>query len=56
MKNAVRNNPYCAPEFLGMTTASTPDLSAFRQLTPFLQDCTVYADKAYLDSLEKGNT
>lgn len=41
------------PELIGMTTASEHDLSAFRQITPVLHDCTIYADKAYIDSLEK---
>lgn len=41
------------PEFIGMTTASEHDLSAFKPITPYLHDCTVYADQAYIDSLEK---
>ena len=41
------------PEFIGLTSASNHDLSAFRQITPYIQDSEVYADKAYLDSLER---
>jgi hypothetical protein len=41
------------PEYIGLTPASNHDLSAFRQITPYIQDCEVYADKAYIDSLER---
>ena len=40
-------------EFIGMTPASNHDLSAFRQITPDIQDSELYADKAYIDSLER---
>jgi len=41
------------PEYIGLTPASNHDLSAFRQITPDLQDSEIYADKAYIDSLER---
>jgi len=41
------------PEYLGLTPASNHDLSAFRQMTPYIQDRFVNADKAYIDSLER---
>jgi hypothetical protein len=41
------------PEYIGLTPASNHDLSAFRQITPYIQDCEIYADKAYIDSLER---
>jgi len=41
------------PDYVGLTPASNHDLSAFRQLTPYIHDCEVYADKAYIDALEK---
>jgi len=41
------------PEFLGLTPASNHDLAAFRQITPEITNCEIYADKAYIDSLER---
>lgn len=41
------------PEFIGLTPASEHDLSAFRQISPTLENCDIYADLAYLDELEK---
>jgi hypothetical protein len=41
------------PEFLGVTPASNHDLPVFKQITPYIKDCEVYADKAYIDSLER---
>ena len=36
-----------------MTPASNHDLPVFKQITPYIQDSEVYADKAYIDSLER---
>lgn len=41
------------PEFIGMTPASNHDLPVFKQITPYIKDSEVYADKAYIDSLER---
>lgn len=41
------------PELIGLTPASNHDLTAFRQITPEIKNCEIYADKAYIDSLEK---
>ena len=41
------------PDYVGLTPASNHDLSAFRQITPYIHDCEVYADKAYISALEK---
>lgn len=41
------------PEYIGLTPASHHDFSAFKQITPYLQDSEIYADKAYIDSLER---
>jgi hypothetical protein len=41
------------PQYIGLTPASNHDLSAFRQITPYIQDAEIYADKAYIDSLEQ---
>ncbi|MGE0087215.1 MAG: transposase [Desulfococcaceae bacterium] len=40
-------------EFIGVTPASDHDLNAFRQLSPFLGNCKLFADLAYMDELEK---
>lgn len=41
------------PDYIGVTPASNHDLTVFQQITPYLQDSQIYADKAYLDSLER---
>jgi len=41
------------PDYIGVTPASDHDLSAFRQIIPYLQDSQIYADKAYIDSLDR---
>ena len=41
------------PEYIGLTPASNHDLSAFKQITPYIQGREIYADKAYIDSLEQ---
>jgi len=41
------------PDYVGVTPASNHDLSAFQQITPYIHDCEVYADKAYISALEK---
>jgi hypothetical protein len=41
------------PEFIGLTPASNHDLAAFRQITPEITNSEIYADKAYIDSLER---
>jgi len=41
------------PEYIGLTPASNHDLSIFKQITPYIQDSEIYADKAYIDSLER---
>jgi len=41
------------PEYIGLTSASNHDLSVFKQLTSYIQDSEIYADKAYIDSLEQ---
>jgi hypothetical protein len=41
------------PEFIGLTPASNHDLSAFRQISSEIKNSEIYADKAYIDSLEK---
>ena len=41
------------PDYVGLTPASNHDLSAFQQITPYIHDCEVYADKAYISALEK---
>jgi hypothetical protein len=41
------------PDYIGVTPASEHDLNAFRQIAPYIENCEVYADKAYIDELEK---
>jgi len=41
------------PEYIGLTPASLHDLSAFKQITPYIQNSEIYAYKAYIDSLEQ---
>ena len=41
------------PDYIGLTPASEHDLSAFRQLIPYLENFQVYADMAYIDRLER---
>jgi len=48
-----RSGTLPVPEDIGLTPASDHDLSAFRQITPYIQNREVYADKAYIDSLER---
>lgn len=38
------------PEFIGITQASNHDLNAFKMISPFLKDCEVFCDKAYIDT------
>jgi hypothetical protein len=40
-------------EFIGVTPASDHDLNAFRQISPYLENCRLFADPAYMDELEK---
>lgn len=37
------------PEYVGITAASTNDLSALREVAPRLQDCELFGDKIYSD-------
>ena len=46
-----RNGTIPVPEYVGLTPASCHDLTAFRQVSPYLFDCDIFADKAYIDSL-----
>jgi hypothetical protein len=41
------------PDFIGVTPASGHDLNAFRQIAQCLENCQVFADTAYADSLQK---
>lgn len=41
------------PDYVGATPASEHDLNAFRQIVPYLENCEVYADMAYIGELEK---
>lgn len=41
------------PEYIGITPASDHDLTAFRLITPYLENCKLFADLAYIDTLEK---
>jgi len=41
------------PQYIGLTPASNHDLLALRQITPYFQGGEVYADKAYIDALER---
>jgi hypothetical protein len=40
-------------DFIGLTPAGDHDLSAFRQISPCLENCKLFADPAYMDELEK---
>lgn len=40
-------------DFIGITPASDHDLNAFRQITPYLENCRVSADMAYIDEIRK---
>lgn len=40
-------------DFIGVTPASDHDLNAFRQISPVLENCELFADLAYIDELEK---
>lgn len=40
-------------DFIGLTPASDHDLNAFRQISPYLENCKLFADMAYIDELEK---
>jgi len=40
-------------DFIGITPASDHDLNAFRQISPYLDNCRLFADMAYIDELEK---
>jgi hypothetical protein len=40
-------------DFIGITPASDHDLNAFRQITPYLENCKIFADMAYIDEIEK---
>lgn len=41
------------PEYIGLTPASNHDLTAFKDIVPCIYDTDVYADKAYIASIEK---
>ncbi|NJL60185.1 MAG: IS982 family transposase [Desulfobacteraceae bacterium] len=41
------------PEYIGVTPASDHDLTAFRRITEQLENCELFADMAYIDTLEK---
>ena len=41
------------PEYIGLTPASNHDLAAFRQIAPQLNGGKLFADKAYIDELER---
>jgi len=41
------------PEYIDLIPASNPDLSAFRQITPYIKDSEIYADKAYAPVLSE---
>ena len=41
------------PEYIDFTPASEHDLSYFRQIAPYLHNCKVFADMAYIGQLEK---
>ena len=41
------------PDYIGLTPASDHDLAAFRQIAPYLHGGKIFADKAYIDELEK---
>lgn len=43
--------PLC--DLIGVTPASDHDLNAFRQIAPYLENCKLFADLAYMDELEK---
>jgi hypothetical protein len=40
------------PEYIGLTSAWEHDLSAFKQISPLLQEAELYADSAYISALE----
>ena len=40
-------------DFIGVTPANEHDLNAFRQISPYLDNCKLFADMAYIDELEK---
>lgn len=40
-------------DFIGVTPAGDHDLNAFRQISPCLENCKLFADMAYIDELEK---
>ena len=48
-----RKNTLPLPDYIGVTPASEHDLSAFRQIAPQLQGGKIFADKAYIDELER---
>ena len=41
------------PEYVGLTPASDHDLSAFRQISPYLRNIKIFLDKAYNDEQEE---
>jgi hypothetical protein len=41
------------PLYIGITPTSNHDLPVFKQIRPDIQDCQIYADKAYIDTLER---
>lgn len=41
------------PDYIGVAPASNHDLRIFKEITPYLSGCQVYADKAYVGEVEK---
>jgi len=41
------------PDYVGAAPAGGHDLNAFRRIVPYLENCEVYADTAYIGELEK---
>ena len=48
-----RTNTLPLPDYIGVTPASDHDLSAFRQISSLLHGGKLFADKAYIDELER---
>jgi hypothetical protein len=48
-----RTNTLPLPNYIGVTPASDHDLSTFRQIAPLLHGGKLFADKAYIDELER---